>query len=142
MRLLEVVVALNTAPEAVERAAAFARQIGKTAIRTKGSLPVVFTFSVPFLTAGGADVRGTRGVPRVLGDRAGAAAVLGDQAVLEAAGYVPDGVYLHAQLAPAAGTEPRRIEGPAAALADLGRPPASVAVHGLDRLRERPDRHT
>jgi hypothetical protein len=68
--------------------------------------------------------------------------VLGDQAVLEAAGHVADGVHLHAQLAPAAGAEPRRIEGPAAAFADLGRPPAPVAVHGLDRLRERPDRHT
>jgi hypothetical protein len=68
--------------------------------------------------------------------------VLGDQTVLEAAGHVPDGVHLHAQLAPAAGAEPRRIEGPEAALADLGRPPAPVAVHGLDRLRERPDRHT
>jgi 3-hydroxybutyryl-CoA dehydrogenase len=62
MRLVEIVAALETAPKAVERAAAFARQIGKTAIRTKdrsrssSNLPLV-----PFL----------RAAVRMYGDRRG-----------------------------------------------------------------------
>lgn len=52
MRLLEVVVAPDTAPDADERAAAFAPQIRKTAMRTKGSLPVVVALPlVPVPTA-------------------------------------------------------------------------------------------
>jgi 3-hydroxybutyryl-CoA dehydrogenase len=53
MRLVEVVVGIDTAPEAVERAEAFCEQIGKTPIRTKDrSGFIVNMLLVPYLMAG------------------------------------------------------------------------------------------
>jgi len=52
MRLVEVVVGLDTAPETVARAEAFAQQIGKTAIRTKDRSGFIVNFLlVPYLMA-------------------------------------------------------------------------------------------
>lgn len=52
MKLVEVVVALETSDQAVERAEAFAGRIGKTAIRTKDRSGFVVNFLlVPFLMA-------------------------------------------------------------------------------------------
>ena len=52
MKLVEVVVGLETAPEAVDRAEAFARRIGKHPIRTKDrSGFVVNMLLVPYLMA-------------------------------------------------------------------------------------------
>jgi 3-hydroxybutyryl-CoA dehydrogenase len=52
MKLVEVVVGLDTAPETVDRAAAFAEQIGKTAIRTKDRSGFIVNFLlVPYLMA-------------------------------------------------------------------------------------------
>lgn len=52
MKLVEVVVGLDTAPETVDRALAFAEQIGKTAIRTKDrSGFIVNMLLVPYLMA-------------------------------------------------------------------------------------------
>jgi 3-hydroxybutyryl-CoA dehydrogenase len=52
MKLVEVVVGLDTAPETVERAEAFAQQIGKTAIRTKDRSGFIVNFLlVPYLMA-------------------------------------------------------------------------------------------
>jgi 3-hydroxybutyryl-CoA dehydrogenase len=49
---VEVVVGLDTAPETVDRAAAFAEQIGKTAIRTKDRSGFIVNFLlVPYLMA-------------------------------------------------------------------------------------------
>jgi 3-hydroxybutyryl-CoA dehydrogenase len=53
MRLVEVVVGIDTAPEAVERAEAFCERIGKTPIRTKDrSGFIVNMLLVPYLMAG------------------------------------------------------------------------------------------
>jgi 3-hydroxybutyryl-CoA dehydrogenase len=53
MKLVEVVVALDTAPDVVERAEAFARKIGKYPIRTKDrSGFIVNMLLVPYLMAG------------------------------------------------------------------------------------------
>jgi 3-hydroxybutyryl-CoA dehydrogenase len=53
MKLVEVVVALDTAPDVVERAEAFARKIGKHPIRTKDrSGFIVNMLLVPYLMAG------------------------------------------------------------------------------------------
>jgi 3-hydroxybutyryl-CoA dehydrogenase len=52
MKLVEVVVGLDTAPETVTRAEAFAEQIGKTAIRTKDRSGFIVNFLlVPYLMA-------------------------------------------------------------------------------------------
>jgi 3-hydroxybutyryl-CoA dehydrogenase len=52
MKLVEVVIALDTAPETVARAEAFAAQIGKTAIRTKDRSGFIVNFLlVPYLMA-------------------------------------------------------------------------------------------
>jgi 3-hydroxybutyryl-CoA dehydrogenase len=52
MKLVEVVVGLDTAPETVARAEAFAAQIGKTAIRTKDRSGFIVNFLlVPYLMA-------------------------------------------------------------------------------------------
>jgi 3-hydroxybutyryl-CoA dehydrogenase len=52
MKLVEVVVGLDTAPETVARAEAFAEQIGKTAIRTKDRSGFIVNFLlVPYLMA-------------------------------------------------------------------------------------------
>jgi 3-hydroxybutyryl-CoA dehydrogenase len=52
MKLVEVVVGLDTAPETVQRAEAFAQQIGKTAIRTKDRSGFIVNFLlVPYLMA-------------------------------------------------------------------------------------------
>jgi len=52
MKLVEVVVGLDTAPDTVERAEAFAQQIGKTAIRTKDRSGFIVNFLlVPYLMA-------------------------------------------------------------------------------------------
>src|SRR4029450_8682120 len=52
MKLVEVVIGLDTAQETVERAAAFAEQIGKTAIKTKDRSCFTVTFLlVPYLRA-------------------------------------------------------------------------------------------
>ena len=52
MTLVEVVVGLDTAPETVARAEAFAQQIGKTAIRTKDRSGFIVNFLlVPYLMA-------------------------------------------------------------------------------------------
>jgi 3-hydroxybutyryl-CoA dehydrogenase len=52
MKLVEVVVGLDTAPETVARAEAFAQQIGKTAIRTKDRSGFIVNFLlVPYLMA-------------------------------------------------------------------------------------------
>ncbi len=52
MKLVEVVVGLDTAPETVDAALAFAAQIGKTAIRTKDrSGFIVNMLLVPYLMA-------------------------------------------------------------------------------------------
>jgi 3-hydroxybutyryl-CoA dehydrogenase len=52
MKLVEVVVGLDTSPETVERALAFAQQIGKTAIQTKDRSGFVVNFLlVPYLMA-------------------------------------------------------------------------------------------
>jgi 3-hydroxybutyryl-CoA dehydrogenase len=52
MKLVEVVVGLDTAPATVERAEAFAAQIGKTAIRTKDRSGFIVNFLlVPYLMA-------------------------------------------------------------------------------------------
>jgi 3-hydroxybutyryl-CoA dehydrogenase len=52
MKLVEVVVGLDTAPETVARAEAFAGQIGKTAIRTKDRSGFIVNFLlVPYLMA-------------------------------------------------------------------------------------------
>jgi 3-hydroxybutyryl-CoA dehydrogenase len=52
MKLVEVVIGLDTADEAVERAAAFAEQIGKTAIKTKDRSGFIVNFLlVPYLMA-------------------------------------------------------------------------------------------
>jgi 3-hydroxybutyryl-CoA dehydrogenase len=52
MKLVEVVVGLDTATETVERAEAFAEQIGKTAIRTKDRSGFIVNFLlVPYLMA-------------------------------------------------------------------------------------------
>jgi 3-hydroxybutyryl-CoA dehydrogenase len=52
MKLVEVVVGLDTAPETVARAEAFAVQIGKTAIRTKDRSGFIVNFLlVPYLMA-------------------------------------------------------------------------------------------
>jgi 3-hydroxybutyryl-CoA dehydrogenase len=52
MKLVEVVVGLDTAPQTVERAEAFAEQIGKTAIRTKDRSGFIVNFLlVPYLMA-------------------------------------------------------------------------------------------
>jgi 3-hydroxybutyryl-CoA dehydrogenase len=52
MKLVEVVVGLDTAPDTVARAEAFARQIGKTAIRTKDRSGFIVNFLlVPYLMA-------------------------------------------------------------------------------------------
>jgi 3-hydroxybutyryl-CoA dehydrogenase len=53
MRLVEVVVSIDTAPETVERAEAFVERIGKTPIRTKDrSGFIVNMLLVPYLMAG------------------------------------------------------------------------------------------
>ena len=53
MRLVEVVVGIDTAPETVERAEAFVQRIGKTPIRTKDrSGFIVNMLLVPYLMAG------------------------------------------------------------------------------------------
>jgi 3-hydroxybutyryl-CoA dehydrogenase len=53
MKLVEVVIGLDTADETVERAAAFAEQIGKTAIKTKDrSGFIVNMLLIPYLVAG------------------------------------------------------------------------------------------
>jgi 3-hydroxybutyryl-CoA dehydrogenase len=53
MRLVEVVVGIDTAPETVERAEAFVERIGKTPIRTKDrSGFIVNMLLVPYLMAG------------------------------------------------------------------------------------------
>jgi 3-hydroxybutyryl-CoA dehydrogenase len=52
MKLVEVVIGLDTAPETVERAEAFAAQIGKTAIKTKDRSGFIVNFLlVPYLMA-------------------------------------------------------------------------------------------
>jgi 3-hydroxybutyryl-CoA dehydrogenase len=52
MKLVEVVIGLDTAPETVARAEAFAAQIGKTAIRTKDRSGFIVNFLlVPYLMA-------------------------------------------------------------------------------------------
>jgi 3-hydroxybutyryl-CoA dehydrogenase len=52
MKLVEVVVGLDTAPDTVARAEAFAQQIGKTAIRTKDRSGFIVNFLlVPYLMA-------------------------------------------------------------------------------------------
>jgi 3-hydroxybutyryl-CoA dehydrogenase len=52
MKLVEVVIGLDTAEETVERAAAFAEQIGKTAIKTKDRSGFIVNFLlVPYLMA-------------------------------------------------------------------------------------------
>jgi 3-hydroxybutyryl-CoA dehydrogenase len=52
MKLVEVVIGLDTAPETVERAEAFAAQIGKTPIRTKDRSGFIVNFLlVPYLMA-------------------------------------------------------------------------------------------
>ena len=52
MKLVEVVVGLDTAPDTVTRAEAFAEQIGKTAIRTKDRSGFIVNFLlVPYLMA-------------------------------------------------------------------------------------------
>jgi 3-hydroxybutyryl-CoA dehydrogenase len=52
MKLVEVVIALDTADETVERASAFAEQIGKTAIKTKDRSGFIVNFLlVPYLMA-------------------------------------------------------------------------------------------
>jgi 3-hydroxybutyryl-CoA dehydrogenase len=52
MKLVEIVVGLDTAPDTVARAEAFARQIGKTAIRTKDRSGFIVNFLlVPYLMA-------------------------------------------------------------------------------------------
>jgi 3-hydroxybutyryl-CoA dehydrogenase len=52
MKLVEVVIALDTAPETVARVEAFAAQIGKTAIRTKDRSGFIVNFLlVPYLMA-------------------------------------------------------------------------------------------
>jgi 3-hydroxybutyryl-CoA dehydrogenase len=52
MKLVEVVIALDTADATVERAAAFAEQIGKTAIKTKDRSGFIVNFLlVPYLMA-------------------------------------------------------------------------------------------
>jgi len=52
MKLVEVVVGLDTAPETVARAESFAQQIGKTAIRTKDRSGFIVNFLlVPYLMA-------------------------------------------------------------------------------------------
>jgi 3-hydroxybutyryl-CoA dehydrogenase len=52
MKLVEVVVGLDTAPDTVARAEAFAEQIGKTAIRTKDRSGFIVNFLlVPYLMA-------------------------------------------------------------------------------------------
>ena len=52
MKLVEVVIGLDTADETVERAAAFAQQIGKTAIKTKDRSGFIVNFLlVPYLMA-------------------------------------------------------------------------------------------
>ena len=52
MKLVEVVIGLDTADETIERAAAFAEQIGKTAIKTKDRSGFIVNFLlVPYLMA-------------------------------------------------------------------------------------------
>jgi 3-hydroxybutyryl-CoA dehydrogenase len=52
MKLVEVVIGLDTAPETVQRAEAFAAQIGKTAIKTKDRSGFIVNFLlVPYLMA-------------------------------------------------------------------------------------------
>jgi 3-hydroxybutyryl-CoA dehydrogenase len=52
MKLVEVVIGLDTADETVERASAFAEQIGKTAIKTKDRSGFIVNFLlVPYLMA-------------------------------------------------------------------------------------------
>src|SRR5512132_3475859 len=52
MKLVEVVIGLETAPDTVARAEAFARQIGKTAIKTKDRSGFIVNFLlVPYLMA-------------------------------------------------------------------------------------------